>query len=116
MGAIAKLAHEMATYYSEEKLVKHLTESDHEIIQEIGQEVLDEEGFPDWARLKDVNYVVELVSSYSFKEWAELSKALFNIDNIAHFAKHEMYDLFTEFIRLFDINIRIKTDPNEFEG
>ncbi|MEX2935955.1 hypothetical protein [Staphylococcus saprophyticus] len=114
MGAIAKLAHEMAAYYSEQKLINHLIESENEILQEVGQEVLNEEGFPEWTRLSDVNYVVELASSYSFNEWAELAKALFNIENIIHFAKNEMYDLFTEFVRLFDINVKIKTDPNEF--
>lgn len=114
MGAIAKLAHEMATYYSEQKLINHLIESENEILQEVGQEVLNEQGFPEWTKLSEVTYVVELASSYSFNEWAELAKALFNIENILDFAKNEMYDLFTEFVRLFDINVKIKTDPNEF--
>lgn len=115
MGAISKLAQEMAEYYSEERLVHHLKESNHEILNEIGEELLDEKGFPSWAKLKNVNYVVELISSYSFNEWAELAKAVFNIQNARQFVESEMYELFLEFIRIFDINIKIQTEPEELE-
>ena len=113
MGAIAKLAIVMAEYYSEKRLIHILEESDHEILQEIGKEALDENGFPNWVKLADVNYIIELSTSYSFQEWAELAKAIFNIENMVEFAKNEMYEMFEEFIRLFDIKVKIKTDPND---
>lgn len=115
MGAISKLAEQMKTNYKEDKLVEKLEEEDHPILQETGEEKLSEEGFSDEIKLKDVNYVIEVISTYSFQEWAELAKALYNIASISHFVKKEMYDLFMDFIRLFDIKMRITTNPEEIE-
>lgn len=113
MSAILKLAKEMAAYYSDTRLIKLLEESGNDILQDIGEEVLNEEGFPEWAKLKDVDYTIELATTYSFEQWAELAKALFNINNVKVFVTNEMYELFLEFIELFDIKMNIKTNPDD---
>ncbi|PCF80086.1 hypothetical protein [Staphylococcus delphini] len=110
---IKKLAQDMAQYYAEEKLIKRLLESDHEILQEIGDQVLNEEGFPEWVKLRDVRFDLQLITTYSFDEWEALAKAVFDIENIKDFVTHDMYELFIEFIELFDLRIYIKTDPEE---
>lgn len=116
MSAIKELSIKMANYYVEEKLAQRLIESDHEILEEIGEQVLDEEGYPDWVQLKDVDFIINVTSTYSFEEWAELAKAMFNIGNVTHFVQNEMYEMFEEFISLFDLRILIKTDREELEA
>lgn len=113
MGIISTLAKEMASNFVENELADRLIESEHEILQEIGMQVLNEEGFPDWVELGDVDFIIELVSHYSFEDWAELAKSVFDIKNISYFVKEEAYDLYMEFIRLFDIKLYIKTSPEE---
>lgn len=115
MGIIVKLAVAMGINYSEKRLVNILVESDHEILQEVGKQAMDEEGFPDWVKLADVDFAVDLVSSYTFEEWAELAKAIFNIKNIESFVENEMYILFEEFIGLFNVHVRIRTQPEDLE-
>lgn len=116
MGAIASLAVEMGMNYSEKRLVEILKESDNEILQDVLREAMDEEGFPNWAKLPEDGYIVDLVSSYSFEEWAELAKAIFNIRNIESFVENEMYILFEEFLGLFNIHVSIRTQPEDLEA
>lgn len=113
--SVKELAKDMATYYKEEKLVERLIESESEILQEAGEQVLNDEGYPDWVRLRDVKYLVRLIMHYSFEDWAELAKALFHIENVKTFVKEDMYELFLECIELFDINLYIQTDKEELE-
>lgn len=112
---LKQLATDMATYYAEEKLAQRLVEADHEILHDIGEEVLNEEGYPEWVKLTDVKYTVHLVTNYTFEDWAELGKALFDIENIKQFVKEDMYEMFMDFIDLFDIRLYIKTDKEELE-
>lgn len=113
--SVKELAVDMARYYSEEKLVDRLMESESEILQEAGEQTLNEQGYPDWVRLRDVRYIVRLFTHYSFEGWAELAKALFHIENVTTFVKEDMYQLFLECIELFDINLYIETDKEELE-
>ncbi|WP_239745595.1 hypothetical protein [Mammaliicoccus sp. F-M27] len=113
--SVKELAVDMARYYSEEKLVDRLIESESEILQEAGEQILNEQGYPDWVRLRDVRYIVRLFTHYSFEDWAELAKALFHIENVTTFVKEDMYQLFLECIELFDINLYIETDKEELE-
>ncbi|WP_436962327.1 hypothetical protein [Staphylococcus shinii] len=115
MGTIANLALAMGASYSEQRLVEMLKETDNEILQAVGKEAMDEDGFPNWVRLANLDYVVDLVSSYTFEEWAELAKAIFNIRNIESFVENEMYILFEEFVGLFNIHVSIRTQPEDLE-
>jgi len=116
MVVVKTLVVEMTKYYVEERLAQRLRESDHEILYDIGNEVLTDEGYPDWVKLKDVDYAIDLTTRYSFEDWAELAKAIFHIDNIKQFVKEEMYEMFVDFIDLFDVKIRILTDKEEIES
>ncbi|RIM88908.1 hypothetical protein BU107_04715 [Staphylococcus xylosus] len=115
MLPIKKLSKDMAEYYMEEKLAQRLIESDHEILEEIGNQVLDEEGYPDWVKISDTGFILHITSTYSFEEWAELAKAIFNIENIKQFVMTDMYEMFLEYIRLFDIKIIPKKSKEELE-
>ena len=86
-----------------------------EILQDIGQQVLNEEGFPEWVKLADVEYVIHLKNNYDFEEWAELANAMFHLDNVKAFLEHDMYVMFLEFIELFDIKLTIKTEKSELK-
>lgn len=110
---VAELAIALAKYYSDERLINHLLESDHEILREVGEQALTEEGYPDWIKLSDVDFIVHVTSSYSFEEWAELAKAIFDIQNMTEFAKNEVYEVYMDFIELFNIKIDFKTAPEE---
>ncbi|WP_426457252.1 hypothetical protein [Staphylococcus cohnii] len=112
---LKQLASDMASYYVEEKLAQRLIETDHEILNDIGDEVLNEEGYPEWVKLADVRYTIHLVTNYTFEDWAELGKAMFDIENVKQFVKEDMYDMFIDFIDLFDIKMYIKTDKEELE-
>ncbi|RIN27703.1 hypothetical protein [Staphylococcus succinus] len=115
MGTIANLALAMGASYSEQRLIEILKETDNEILQDVGKQAMDEEGFPNWVKLASVDYVVDLVSSYTFEEWAALAKAIFNIRNIESFVENEMYILFEEFLGLFNIHVNIRTQPEDLE-
>ena len=103
--AVGTLAVQISKEYLEPKLVEFLKENDHEILQDVGQQVLNEEGFPEWVELADVEYVIHLKNNYDFEEWAELANAMFHLDNVKAFLEHDMYVMFLEFIELFDIKL-----------
>lgn len=107
---IIHLATEMSMNYVEMELIQYLKESDNDIIKDLGKQVLNDEGYPDWTQLKDVDYAIDLTSKYTAEEWAELALELFNIENIKDFLSRGMYIMFEEFIEYFDIDIKILTD------
>lgn len=113
--AVGTLAVQISKEYLEPKLVEFLKENDHEILQDISQQVLNEEGFPEWVKLADVEYVIHLKNNYDFEEWAELANAMFHLENVKDFLEHDMYVMFLEFIELFDIKLTIKTEKSELK-
>jgi len=112
---VATLALEISQSYVETDLIRQLKENDNEIIQDIGKQVLNDEGYPEWASLKDVDYTIHLISTYDAEDWAELATELFHIDNIKQFVEKGMYILFEEFIDFFNIDIEILTDKETVE-
>ncbi|MGJ7589070.1 hypothetical protein [Staphylococcus shinii] len=116
MVALRLLVIEMARYYADEKLAHKLKESNHEILHDIGNQALKEDGYPDWVKITDVDFVIEITNKYSFEDWAELAKSIFHIEDIKKFVKEDMYEMFVEFIDLFKIKIRPITDIHELEA
>lgn len=115
MVVVKALVMEMAKYYADEKLAHKLRESNHEILHDIGNQALKEDGYPDWVKITDVEFIIEITNKYSFDDWAELAKAIFYIEDIKQFVKEDMYEMFLEFIDLFRIKIRPITDIHDLE-